>query len=167
MIMHKLLSVLFSISVLALFSQSKEGYRQGENDIYFKFFTKNKGKTAVIGDVVSMHMIMTSANGTELKNSYKEKGGKSILFPVKIPQFPGDIYEAVSMMAAGDSANFLINADSMYTKVFRVPLPSSVKSGSYLKFTIKTEWIKAQKDLEIKDWLELSRFLEEAREAMG
>jgi FKBP-type peptidyl-prolyl cis-trans isomerase len=96
-------------------------------------------------------MVMKSEDGTVLKNTYTEKGGKPMLFPIKIPQFPGDIYEAVGMMTAGDSAEFLINADSMYHKIFRSPRPLSVNQGSYLSFTIKVDWIKAQKDLEIKN----------------
>ena len=128
-----------------------EGYRQNENDLYFKFFIKNKGKTAKIGDLASLHMIIKAENGDVLKNSYTESQGKPILFPVKIPTFAGDIYEAVSMMAAGDSASFLISSDSIYHNVFRKPLPNNVQSGSLLNFNLKVQWIKAQSELEIKE----------------
>ena len=113
------------ISLMAMFVAfcsfgQTEGYRQNENDLYFKFFIKNDGKTAKIGDLASLHMVMKAENGDVLKNSYTESGGKPILFPVKISTFLGDIYEAVGMMAAGDSASFLIPSDSIYQKVFRI-----------------------------------------------
>jgi len=128
-----------------------EGYRQNENDLYFKFFLRNEGKTAQLGDLASLHMVMMAENGDVLKNSYIEKEGKPILFPVKMSVFLGDIYEAVGMMAAGDSASFLIPSDSIYQKVFHKPLPQNVKMGSLLKFTIKVQWIKAQNEFEIKE----------------
>jgi FKBP-type peptidyl-prolyl cis-trans isomerase FkpA len=146
--------IIISLVLLALgfcsFGQT-EGYRQNENDLYFKFYVKNDGKTAVIGDLASLHMIIKTEEGTVIKSSYDEKEGKPILFPVKVPAFPGDIYEAVAMMAAGDSASFLIPSDSIYTKVFRKPLPTNVKSGSLLNFIIKVQWIKAQPDLVINE----------------
>jgi FKBP-type peptidyl-prolyl cis-trans isomerase FkpA len=145
-----ILSLIIIFFSLCSFGQT-EGYRQNENNLYFKFLEKNEGKTAVIGDIASLHMIIKSEDGTEIKNSYKEKGGKPILFPVKVPVFPGDIYEAVAMMAAGDSASFLIPADSIYQKVFRKPLPEEVKTGSLLNFIIKVQWIKAQQDIVIAD----------------
>jgi FKBP-type peptidyl-prolyl cis-trans isomerase len=145
-----LLSLLLFAFSFCSFGQT-EGYRQNENNLYFKFFEKNEGKTAVIGDLASLHMVIKAEDGTELKNSYKEKGGKPILFPVKVPVFPGDIYEAVTMMAAGDSASFLIPSDSIYQKVFRKPLPQQVKTGSLLNFTIKVQWIKAQEDMVITE----------------
>ncbi len=145
-----LISLLFVAFGVSSFAQTV-GYRQNENDLYFKFFLKNDGKTAQVGDVASLHMIIKTEKGEVLKNSYAEKGGKTILFPVKISAFAGDIYEAVSMMAAGDSASFLIPSDSIYQKTFRKPLPKNVKSGSLLNFTIKVQWIKAQKDFQVKE----------------
>ena len=145
--------LLFSAFVLIFgfeaFTQT-EGYRQNENDLYFKFYQQNEGKTATIGDLVSLHMVVKTTNGETIKDSYTEKDGKPILFPVKTPTFSGDIYEAVAMMATGDSASFLIPSDSIYKKVFRKPLPQNVASGSLLNFTIKVQWIKAQNELEVK-----------------
>ena len=132
-------SIIFLIiTLLAVCSFGQtEGYRQNENELYFKFYQKNEGKTAQIGELGSLHMVITNEQGEEIKNSYSEKEGKPVLFPVKISTFPGDIYEAVGMMSAGDSASFLIPADSIYQKVFRKALPANVKSGTFLNFTIK------------------------------
>jgi FKBP-type peptidyl-prolyl cis-trans isomerase FkpA len=144
---------LFTYSIILLFSVCSfgqiEGYRQNDSDLYFKFLTKNNPPTAKLGDLVSLQMVMKSSTGEVLKNSYTEGNGKPILFPVKVSVFSGDIYEAVGMMSAGDSASFLIPADSMYKKVFRQPLPKSVIKGSLLEFTIKTKWIKAQDEMKI------------------
>lgn len=147
----RILTLIILIHSLSGFGQHIEGYRQNENDLYFKFLQDEKGPTAKLGDVVSLHMVMKNDKGEELKNTYKEKGGKSMLFPVKFPTFPGDIYEAVTLMSAGDSANFLIPADSMYHRVFRKPLPANVQKGSLLVFVIKVEWIKTQDQIDIPD----------------
>ena len=152
--MQRHISILFLVLVgvsFSTFGQHIEGYRQNENDLYFKFLKDDKGATAKLGDVLSMHMVMKSSDGTELKNTYKEHGGKSMLFPVKFPVFLGDIYEAVTLLSEGDSAKFLIPADSMYTKIFKKPLPPSVAKGSLLDFTIKVQWIKAQQDVPVPE----------------
>ena len=152
--MQRHISTLFAILVgvsFSTFGQHIEGYRQNENNLYFKFLQDEKGSTAKLGDVLSMHMVMKSSDGIELKNTYKERGGKSMLFPVKFPVFLGDIYEAVTLLSEGDSAKFLIPADSMYNRIFKKPLPPSVTEGSSLDFTIKVEWIKAQQDVPIPE----------------
>ncbi|MEN9345927.1 MAG: hypothetical protein RLZZ60_1396 [Bacteroidota bacterium] len=52
----------------------------------------------------------------------------------------GDIMEALSSMAEGDSAQFLISADSFFLKTRgEIVLPSFVQPGSDLKFTIKMD----------------------------
>lgn len=52
----------------------------------------------------------------------------------------GDIMEALSIMSEGDSARFLISADSFFLKTRgEAQLPAYVLPGSDLKFTIKME----------------------------
>ena len=114
---------------------SQVNYRLTGSGLKFHFAKDTVGKTAKIGQLVSLHMIISDASGKELKNSYKS--GKPILFPVKISTFEGDIYEAVSLMSKGDSALFKIPADSMFIKVFRRPMPDGMEAGSELDVNVK------------------------------
>ncbi len=135
-----LFSCLIGIAHL-LFSQSD--YRLTEHNLKFNFLKDSAGKTANIGDLVSLHMVMEAPDGKVLRSTYQE--GKPLLFPVKVSVFEGDLYEAVSLMSNGDSAAFLIRADSMYAKVFKKPLPDESMEGKDLKFTIKSIEVSSQK----------------------
>ncbi len=119
-------------------------FRQTASGLEFHFFVDEPGATGKVGDFTSLHMIMKTENGKELRNSYRQKGGKPILFPIKHSAFDGDIYEAVSLMSVGDSAEFKIASDSMYYKIFKQPLPQDVKTGSFLHFIIAVKNIQSQ-----------------------
>jgi len=141
--MKKLLvwSVVFLSTVIA--TKAQVNYRMNENGLQFYFAYDSTGLPAMIGELVSLDMVISDENGNEIKNSYSS--GKPVLFPVRISSFPGDIYEAVRMMSNADSALFKISADSMYQHVFRKDLPSSINEGSFLDVTIKVHFIKSQK----------------------
>lgn len=125
-----------------VFAQTE--YRLTEHNLKFKFLKDSAGKTANIGDLVSLEMLMEAPDGNIIRSTYQE--GKPLLFPVKVSAFEGDLYEAVSLMSNGDSAAFLIPADSMFAKVFKKPLPDESMEGKDLKFTIKAIEVTSQKE---------------------
>ena len=139
-IMKALFSVVAVLLSFTVYSQNH--YRLSETGMKFKFLNDAKGKTASIGDFVTLDMVMSTQKGKVLRSSYQE--GKPVLFPVKLSAFEGDIYEAVGMLSQGDSAEFLINADSMYAKVFRKPKPDFIAKGEELKFVISAHKIRSQ-----------------------
>jgi FKBP-type peptidyl-prolyl cis-trans isomerase len=63
--------------------------------------------------------------------------------------FKGSLEDAMMMMAKGDSASFIVSADSFYLKTQRAPqLPPFLKPGDMLKVEIKMVEIKTKKELE-------------------
>lgn len=127
-----------------VFSFGQVQYRMSGSGLKFFFANDQKGNTAELGQLVSLHMMINDASGQEIKNSYAT--GKPIMFPVKLSVFEGDIYEAVSMMSEGDSALFQIKADSMYAQVFRTDVPAHVTPESFLDVNIRVFKIWNQKD---------------------
>jgi FKBP-type peptidyl-prolyl cis-trans isomerase FkpA len=91
-----------------------------------------------------MNMSIKDANGTFIKNTFSDP--KPLMFPVKFPTFEGDIYDAIGLLSAGDSAHFLICADSMYQHVFKKEMPSNLKKGSDLDIIVKVFDIQDQKE---------------------
>lgn len=154
-----LYTCIFLLSITFSFAQSD--WKYADSGMRFKFYEINeKAKKPAIGDLASLHLVIKSEKeGVEIKNSYKEKGGKPLLFPVRVPSFPGDIYEAVSMMAPGDSAAFLLDTDSMFAYVFKKPVPGNIDPEGNLHCTIKMIESENQKDylqeLRKKDSLKL------------
>lgn len=125
-----------------LFAQ--DGFRTIEYGIQMQMLEDKPGKTAQIGDLVSLDMKYETEAGKVLKNTFD--GGKPYLFPVKYSAFEGDLYAAMQQLSPGDSAKFLFSADSMYSRLFKKPMPAGVSSGSNLIFTIKVHEINSQKE---------------------
>ncbi len=136
------LPIFFLVSTISL---AQMQLLEDASGLKYKIIKDEPGKKAEISNLVSLHMVAVSATGKEIKNSYKEKGGKQILFPVKASTYDGDLYYAVSQLSKGDSAIFAINADSLYMKTFRKPRPEFVPAGSDVLFTIKVFEIYDQK----------------------
>jgi len=122
------------------------GYDKSEAGLYYQFFKKDdKGTKANVGDVVTLRMIYKNSKDSILFDSKlmsRDKSG-TIEFPLSPATFKGSFEDALMMMSAGDSASFIINADSIYLKTFKAPqLPKYVEKGSNLTFCAKLEKIK-------------------------
>lgn len=129
-------------SCLVLFLTGFAQVRETETGLKHEFLLNKEGRSAKVGDLVTLHMLVEAADGTIIRDSWKE--GKPILFPSRVSSFDADIYEAVRLMSEGDSAQFWVNADSMYLKVFKKEKPTNVKSGSNLRLVIATDKIRTQ-----------------------
>ncbi len=134
------------------------GYDMGENGVYYKFYKQDEnGVKAVEGDLVSVLMTYKNNKDSVLFDSKKmsQTGTPFVEFPLNKSLFKGSFEDALMMMAAGDSASFMISADSIYLKTFRAPeLPPYIEKGSMLTFEVKLEKITpkdvAQKEQEKK-----------------
>ena len=69
--------------------------------------------------------------------------------PVGIPTpevaHKGGIEEGFRLLTAGDSAVFLLNADSLYTNTFRQPRPEHIEAGSTIKMIVKMVAVYSKK----------------------
>jgi FKBP-type peptidyl-prolyl cis-trans isomerase FkpA len=71
-----------------------------------------------------------------------------ITIPIK-KTFNGCLEQGVEMMAAGDSAAFSINTDSLFFKTFKAKaLPPYAHAGTYLTFNVKLIKFQNQKQLQ-------------------
>ncbi|NTW31396.1 MAG: peptidylprolyl isomerase, partial [Bacteroidetes bacterium] len=74
------------------------------------------------------------------------------------PVYKGDISEGIAMMHLGDSASFIINADSFYFKNVGVKtLPEKIDSGSKLVFEIKVISIMKKAEYEKEQKLRMEK----------
>jgi len=156
--MKKLFFIAIAILVTGVFFTScnkkvnkHPGFKKTANGLYYKFYHKSNDTTqAKLGEFCEVQLIY----GAKTKN-----GKDTLLFdsrklpenrkPVKIPVmkslYPGDIYEGIAMMHVGDSAKFYTNADSVFTKLFRMPkVPTFVDSTGDVYFTIKLLGVKTR-----------------------
>lgn len=97
---------------------------------------------ARIGQVMTMHMSYRNAADSVLFDSRQQN--QPVMIPVMEPSFKGSLEDALTMMRAGDSAVFKINADSLFAKTFGQPMPPFIKPGSHLTFFVKAEKIQSR-----------------------
>lgn len=154
--MNKISILLCSAIVVGLASCNKskyDGYETAENGLNFKFFTHDeKGAKVTEGDGVAFKYIFKLlSNDSVLVNSNQASQDGSGITKFILPKssFAGSLEDAMMMMAKGDSASFIVSADSFYLKTQRAPqLPPFLKTGDMIKVDIKMVDIKSKKELE-------------------
>ena len=101
---------------------------------YQVFDHKDDARKAKLGDIMSFHLVLKNGSDSTLRDTYKE--GTPVKMVLQAPPFKGSFEEGLAMLAAGDSAKFMINADTLFAKMMQ-PLPPMIKKGSELSFTVK------------------------------
>lgn len=107
---------------------------------YLFFKQDKKGKKPVMGDIAYIRIMYTNEKDSLLFNSHMDgrPDSMSTLSLNLKSVFNGSLEQGITLMATGDSASFLISADSVYLKLFKQKtLPPYIKQGSNLKFYIK------------------------------
>ena len=141
------ISILLIAVIAILFSacgNSKyPGFKKTKKGLYYKFYTHNKdAKKPSIGDILVGEFKVRTADSTIATNA----GNPGRFTALDSVAFPGDINEGLAMLGIGDSATFIVSADSM--RSHKMNLPEFVKPGAVLYFDIKL------KDIVTKDSFE-------------
>lgn len=154
--MNKLPVLTASIAILgfaACNNSEFEGYEKAENGMHYKFYNKVENATPPNeGDGVGFTFVIKKhSNDSVLVDSKSVSRDGSGVFRYILPKssFVGSIEDALKMMGQGDSASFIVSADSFYLKTQRFnELPPYVKPGEKLVVTMKIVEVKGKKELE-------------------
>ncbi|MDI1235628.1 MAG: FKBP-type peptidyl-prolyl cis-trans isomerase [bacterium] len=135
--MHKyqfsiLIAVFIGLSACGKYSKTESGLR-------FKFLKRGEKTTLPsIGDYLQCYYSITNSEDSVVYSNFNRTPDRILL--VMPTHKGGDIMEALGILAEGDSAQFLINADSFFYKTrMEMSLPNYIKPGSDLKFIIKMD----------------------------
>ncbi|CAG4989221.1 hypothetical protein DYBT9275_00247 [Dyadobacter sp. CECT 9275] len=106
-----------------------------EHGLKYQIFEhKDDARKAKLGDIMSFHLVIKNSTDSTLRDTYKE--GNPMKMVLQAPQYKGGFDDGLTLLAAGDSAKFLVNADTLFAKVGQ-PLPPMIKKGSEISFTVK------------------------------
>ncbi len=156
------LIILVMVALTSLACTSKyPGFDKTASGLYYKIYKVSKDTVkAKIGDYISINMRYTTDKDSLLFDSKVQMKGTPVRFQLPGSDFKGDIYEGIRMMSAGDSAVFLVNADSLFRKTFRQPkLPKFIDSTSVIKFYISLLSSDTKEMLEKKETEALQKYL--------
>ncbi len=151
-ILNLLIIVLVAVFFTACQSEFP-GFKKSETGLYYKFYTQNDTKKPVEGDILTMTMSYGSKDSVLFST---DKINAPADIPMRAPAFQGGLFEGLGMMSVGDSAAFIISADSFFTKIARAPqLPDFIDSSSYLFFDVKLISLKTQAEFMVEQQKEM------------
>lgn len=149
-----LLTIPAAAMLLASCDNSKfEGYKMADNGLHYKFYVQSDtSRTPAEGDGIAFRYVIKkySNDSTLVDSKAVSRDGTGITkFLLPKSSFRGSIEDALMMMHAGDSASFIISADSFFLKTNKMnALPPYIKPGENLAVFVKMATITTRKEIE-------------------
>lgn len=122
----------FNISFKPTNNENYSDFIKSPNGLLYKFHRSNPGVTLTPKDVVEIEMdYFLNDSLLFTSSSYHRRFD----MPVELSVFKGDLYEGLSMMRVGDSASFVMRADSTYIKLWKKSAVG-IKNTDVIRFDI-------------------------------
>ncbi len=140
-----------------------DGYKS-ENGLVYKYHKNGSGTvTPKLGDYITIDMLY----GTDDTIMFNSKDLPQVMkMPMTEATFKGDVYDALAIMKVGDSATFVMNADSVFKKLFRMNmLPPELDSLDNIYFTLQLNKIETLEEVKAAQEIEM-KHLEEAESTL-
>ncbi len=130
-----------------------DGYTRSENGIHYKFFKQDeKAVKPTEGSGFSIRYTIKKQSNDSLLVSSKDvvQDGSGILRQVMTKSScKGCIEDGIMLLGKGDSAAFIISADSFFLKTMRGnELPTFIKKGEFLLVNMKMEDVKTKQEMD-------------------
>jgi len=159
------LSIFLMVGFISLlYSCKHRGFDKTDSGLYYKLYKISKDTIKPrTGFWVSLDMRYTTkvkGKDTLLFESKKQMNGAPVRFQLPPSDFKGDLYEGIRMLSPGDSGVFIMNADSLFLKTFKMnKRPAMIDSNSALYFYVhlisfdSPENIKKDEDILLKRYI--------------
>ncbi len=156
----RLIKSLLILSVGAFMAVSCDtthpGFRKNENGIYYQIISNVDSTKNVKADSGMIFQLTMSYGSKDSLLFDAKQNARAFELPYAEPTYKGDINEALGMFAKGDSAVFIIKADSFFIKTAHSPeVPELFKANNDLYFWVKIVDIVSLEQLNAKRQAEL------------
>ncbi|MFH0999752.1 MAG: FKBP-type peptidyl-prolyl cis-trans isomerase [Bacteroidota bacterium] len=142
--------LLFIAAFFAACNNPHPGFKKTKSGIYYKVISQVdslKHLKADSGQFLVMDMNYGTLDSLIFKSVNLPEGSVKIPFTKKV--FDGDVWEALSLFNLGDSAHFIIRADSFFLKTTHAPeMPEIFKEGNEVHFYIKLKKFQTKEELD-------------------
>ncbi|TSA24516.1 MAG: hypothetical protein D4R67_11675 [Bacteroidetes bacterium] len=155
--------ILLLVALTSFACSSKfSGFDKTKSGLYFKIYhVSNDTVKAKTGDFIAVDMRYKTDQDSVLYDSKTMTGGQPIRFKLPPSDFQGDVYEGIRMMSPGDSAEFLIHADSLFTITFKLPKrPEFIDSNSYIRFFVNLHSAESLESMQSREVEVRNQYLE-------
>lgn len=125
------------------FNENKwPGYSVTDSGLYYRLHKFGDGNRMPLqGEFLVLKMAYRTEKDSIFIDTYSSSHDGRITVPFTSAPFKGSFEEGIAMLHEGDSATFIVSADSLFRKVFRVPMPFFVREGDMVKVDVKLEKI--------------------------
>ncbi len=149
-----LLLSLVIINVL-ITSCNNNGYDKNENGLAYKIIESKKGREPKLTDILRMNIKFISQSDSVFSDN------KLFITELYQPSFKGGIEEAFALMAEGDSASFLIPADSVFKYIFKQTIPPFIKTGEKIRIEVRLLEVKTKEEFEKLANAEINQYIQQ------
>ena len=173
----KKVTFLSTAAIALLFGACKndsefEGFTKAENGLNYKFFNHDENGVKVTeGDGITFSYIISNNKNDSLivdSKTVSQDGSGYTKFLMPKTSFVGSLEDGMAMMCKGDSAAFIISADSFFLKTMRMnELPAQFKPGEKLKAIVKIKDVIGKKELEANQKQQMAEQEVKMKEAEG
>lgn len=119
-------------------SSPYKGYSKTQNGLYYKLQTIGDGSIRPgFGDLLQLAITYKTINDSIFMDSYSYNEAGIVILPFHHSSFKGSFEEGLTRMNVGDSVSFIVSADSLFEKFFKVQLPVFLPKGSEVKLEVK------------------------------
>ena len=159
------MAVILLVVFASLACSSKyPGFDKTDSGLYYKLYKVSKDTIKPkVGDWVTLDyklVIKSKSKDSVLLDSKKTPQG-SVRLQIPPSDYKGDLYTGMKMMSAGDSAIFIIPADSLFKRTFKQPSrPAFVDSNSVVQFAVHMKMIENPADLKKKEEESLKKYIQ-------
>jgi FKBP-type peptidyl-prolyl cis-trans isomerase len=139
------------------------GFEKNENGLMYKFHVKGKDTVhPKYGEIIRVKMIERLDDSILQNTDLINEDGVRRNF--QKPAFKGAIEEGIKMMVIGDSATFLVSADSINKYFPAKDSSQNFKPHSYIAFDVELDNIQTVEDIRWEEEQNRKTFVEERKE---
>src|ERR1043166_9210041 len=150
-------SIIPLVAALGLFSckdSEFEGFKKTENGLHYHFFNHDEnGPKPGEGDGITFSYVISlmrpNKDSVVVNSKDVSRDGSPYTRFIVRNSFKGSLEEGIMMMAKGDSAEFIIRADSFFIKSMKMnELPKGVSSSDHMRAVFKLKDFVTKKEIE-------------------
>jgi FKBP-type peptidyl-prolyl cis-trans isomerase len=158
--------ILLTAMALPAFSQKFPGFSQTKTGLYYKIYkTGTDTLTPRTGNYVEFEMLYhgkSHGKDSVFFDSRKQENPTPVKFFLPLPGFKGDLNEGIAMLAKGDSGVFIVNADSLIFKTFKMKQrPPGIDSNGYFYFHLHLLSFQTPEGMIFNEEILLKKYVED------
>ena len=127
--------VIMFVFAMLFACNNKKNWQQTDSGLHYIIYDDKEGRKAQVGDGLQLHLIYKDGADSILFDS--KMLGNAFIIELTEPPFNGSLEEGFAMLGEGDSAAFLVSADSVYKNVFHQALPKLMAAGTKLRIDVR------------------------------